>query len=285
MSKGDWWNYSWVVAPGCSKFGPECAHCWAEAMARRLQGMKKPGYEGLINERGMWSGKVSLLKDRIEIPVHLRKSRVIAVNLMGDLFHPQVPFEFIDKVFWMTGVAHWHTYMILTKRPERMVEFIRAREPRANVWLGTTAGTQHSANTRWSAMAWLAEAGWNTWVSSEPRLEAIDWHGWSFLKRLVTGGESGPYARPMPPASPRSDRDWCQAHGVEFWFKQWGEWGPPLRPSSLPATFAELQNAQLGELDQYPVTTIGNERLFRLGRKLAGRMLDGRIWGELKGVE
>ena len=192
---------------------------------------------------------------------------------MGDLFHPEVPFGFIGQVFLVMMQADRHHFMVLTKRPERLVEYLKnddwmtrhASQISKNICLGTTAGTQRSANERWGAMAWLAQQGWKTWVSSEPRLEKIDWHGWEFLKRMVTGGESGPYARPMNPVWPREDRDWCLEHGVAFWFKQWGEWGPEV-------TGVGLSN--------YPMTTMGNELVFRFGRKLAGRVLDGRTWEE-----
>jgi len=266
---GEWWNYSWNVAPGCTKVSDECAHCWALTMAKRLQGMKKPGYEGLVDAKGNWTGKVNLMNWRLEDPLKLKTPHVIAVNLMGDLFHPQIPDAFIGQVFGIMGKANQHTYMVLTKRPDRMLEVItrinRVFGALPNIWLGTTAGTQRSANERWSSMALIAQWGWNTWVSSEPRLEAIHWRGWAFLKMLVTGGESGPYARPMVPAWPRADRKWCEDHGVDFWFKQWGEWGP-----TPPVN---------GEESQLAVATFGDERMYRVGRKLAGRRLDGAICG------
>lgn len=272
---GEWWDYSWNVAPGCTKVSQECDHCWALSMAKRLQGMGKPGYEGLVDGKGNWSGKVNLINSKLEAPLELKKPHVIAVNLMGDLFHADVPDTFIARVFNTMFLADWHDFMVLTKRPERVVEVLQGwtkggcSQPLPNIWIGTTAGTQRSANERWAPMSLLAQVGWNTWVSSEPRLEAIDWHGWNFLKRMITGGESGPYARPMSPLWARADRDWCQRHGVAFWFKQWGEWAPMIsgmKVSDLP--------------QDYPVTTLGGEKLIRFGRKVAGRMLDGRTWEE-----
>jgi protein gp37 len=271
---GEWWDYSWNVAPGCTKVGPECEHCWALAMAKRLQGMRKPGYEGLVDDKGRWSGRVNLMPGRLEDPFRLQKPRVIAVNLMGDLFLMAVPDVFLERVFAIMSEAKRHTFMVLTKRPQRAVEFLERlphvysgylRSPIRNVWIGTTAGTQESANVRRRTMAWLAEQGWNTWVSSEPRLEAIDWSGWGFLKRMVTGGESGPNARPMDPAWPRADRDWCQKHGVAFWFKAWGEWGP-----EVPGV----------DLSHYFMTPFEDEVVFHLGKEQTGRILDGRTWEE-----
>jgi len=267
---GEWWDHSWNVAPGCTKVSPECDHCWALSMAKRLQGMGKPGYVGLVSEKGNWSGKVNLMDDRLKAPFDLKKPRVIAVNLMGDLFHPEVNDSFLFEVCVTMKLADWHTYMVLTKRPERAAAFIKKNAiiPISNVWIGCTAGTQRSANERWAPMSLMAQLGWNTWVSSEPRLEAIDWHGWNFLKRMVTGGESGPYARPMSVLWAREDRDWCQRQGVAFWFKQWGEWAPMI------------PGMKMYELPQdYPSTMMGGEKMVRFG-KLAGRVLDGRTWEE-----
>ena len=291
-NSGEWWDTSWNVAPGCTKVSPECDHCWALAMAKRLQGMKKPGYEGLVDEHGRWTGKVNLLASRWVEVLKLTGKRRIAVNLMGDLFHPAVPDKFILETFVMMKLAKPHNYFILTKRPDRMVEILACAydAPLLHVWLGTTVGTQLSANQRWSAMARLAQMGWNTWVSSEPLLEAVDWHFWDFLKLMVVGGESGPYARPMAPIWARTALNWCLQHNVEYHFKQWGEWGPSvthvadmpeggwsLRDASRrPPRAASLPN----KIDEsnYPYTTFGDEMVFRFGRKLAGRVLDGCVW-------
>lgn len=276
---GEWWNYSWNFVPGCTKCAPECANCWALAMAKRLQGMKKPGYEGLVNAKGQWTGRVNLIDSRLEDPLRLKKPKVIAINLMGDLFHPNVPFGFQQAVFDVMRKANWHTFMVLTKRPENAVGLLTTFEAMPHVWIGTTAGTQQSANERWSTMAWIDMQGWKTWVSSEPLLEHIDWHGWSFLKRLVDGGESGPYARVAAPFWFRSNRDWCLTHGVAYWHKQNGEWTPL---SAITPTSPRMQDQHSGGLDlsKYAMTTMGGEMLYRVGRKLAGRLLDGRTWEE-----
>ena len=102
---GEWWDYSWNVAPGCTKVSPEGDNCWALAMAKRLQGMKKLGYQGLVDPRGQWTGRINLLDERLEDPVHLKKPRVIAVNLMGDLFHPNIPFGWQRAAFSTTMAA------------------------------------------------------------------------------------------------------------------------------------------------------------------------------------
>ena len=275
MKDGKWWDYSWNVAPGCTKIGPECLNCWALTMAKRLRGMKKYGYSGLVDDRGQWTGRINLQEERLGVPLRLKKPRWIAVNLMGDLFHQDMPDWFQASVFRVMERANWHTYMVLTKRIEICAEFLRKVAPMAHVLIGTTAGTQRSANERWNAMAWIAQAGWNTWVSSEPRLEGIDWHGWEFLKWMVTGGESGPQARPMAPSWARGDRDWCRDHGVAFWFKQWGEWGPNAKDEGGKM---KDESQYLGHVFRRPL--LWDEMVFQFGRRLAGRVLDGKIHEE-----
>lgn len=221
---GQYWNYSWNIAPGCTKTSPECDHCWAAWMARRLGGMRKPGYEGLVDAKGNWTGRVNMIPDRLNVPLDLTVGKNIAVNLMGDLFHDKISDDFIAQVFAVMRQANWHMFLVLTKRPARVVDWLKGwgNVVLDNVMLGTTAGLQSTADLRWPAMAWIARCGWSTWVSSEPRLEAIDWHGWEFLDWMVTGGESGKGARVMAPAWALSDREWCAKKEIPFWFKQWG---------------------------------------------------------------
>ncbi len=217
-------NWAWNIAPGCVKKSPGCMNCWAEKMARRLQAAGTPGYQGLVNGNG-WTGKINLLKGKLFEPMRMRKPRVIAVNFMGDLFNRAVSERFILRAFDAMFVADWHIYQVLTKLPGRAAEVLKGLDPLPHVYIGASVEDQPRANARWSAMAWLAQRGWKTWASSEPRLGAINWHGWEFLSGLVTGGESGPGARPLQPDWARADRDWCQLHSIPFMFKQWGPRG------------------------------------------------------------
>lgn len=260
----EWWDVSWNLAVGCTKVSAECNHCWALEMARRLQGMKTDGYAGLVNKNGEWTGRVNLVTKRLQDPEKWKKPRRVAVNLMGDLFHREVPISFVLDVFRVMAETPRHTYLVLTKRPEIMAEIIKGAKiaPLAHVYLGATAGMQQRANESWSSMCFLAQSGWNTWVSSEPKIEHVDWHGWGFLKWMVTGGESGTYARPMAPWWVRGDRDWCARHGVPWWFKQWGEWGP----NSIYATV---------DVGRAPDASLGGETIYRLGRINTGSYLDG----------
>ena len=269
----DWWDYSWNLAVGCTKVSTECQHCWAEGMAKRLRAMGREEYQDVVTDQGHWTGCVSLVIDRLGDPLKLRKPRVIAVNLMGDLFHELVPDKFIAAVFRTMFLSAHHTYIVLTKRPERAAKIINAmvtdatgrQWPMANVWIGTSAGNQAGADKRREAMFVLASEGWNTWMSSEPRIGAIDWSGWEFLRWMATGGESGPGARPMDPAWARADREWASGHGVPWMFKQWGEWAPleSLTWIEDGTTFATA-----------PVTMESGARMVRVGKARAGHVLD-----------
>lgn len=266
----DWWNESWNIAPGCTKVSPECANCWAEKMARRLKAMGLTEYQDVVGgAASKWTGQVELARSRLGDPLRWRKPRVVAVNLMGDLFHKNVPFAFLADVFEVMRQANGHTFLILTKRAGRMLEFVNRyelpSEKFGHVWLGTSVGTQGTADKSRDDMAALARMGWQTWVSSEPRLEAVDWSGWEFLDWLATGGESGPQARPMHPDWVRADRDWCAAQGIRFMFKQWGEWVPL---DHMPWVTDRTR------LKYRPVSMDG-VTMCRVGRGLAGHVLDG----------
>lgn len=271
----DWWDYSWNLAVGCTKVSAECQHCWAEAMAKRLRAMGRPEYQDVVTDEGHWTNRISLVESRLGDPLRLRKPRVIAVNLMGDLFHPSVPLDFQRAVFDVMAQARQHIYILLTKRPDGMLAAVNQMEASAeqipHVWLGTSAGNQEGADKRRDSMWGLARMGWNTWVSSEPRLGPIDWTGWEFLKFAVTGGESGPRARIMDPAWPRADREWFKAHNIPWMFKQWGEWVPlDHLPWVTDATTF-----------RYKPMDMNGTMMCRVGKHLAGHVLDWEEWREL----
>jgi protein gp37 len=245
-------------------------------MAKRLKAMGRAEYQNVVNDHGHWTNRVTLVEARLGDPLRLRKPRVIAVNLMGDLFHPDVPSTFVADVFNVMFQARQHVYLILTKRPDRMLAFWNrvlaedwgiSHEPMDHVWLGTSAGDQAGADERRDSMWGLSQMGWNMWVSSEPRIGAIDWNGWEFLKWMATGGESGPKARVMQAKWARADRDWCHAHNVKFMFKQWGEYVP-------------LDHLKVGERTTFkhrPVEVNGTV-MVKVGKALAGHVLDGQVY-------
>jgi protein gp37 len=231
---------TWNPITGCTKVSPGCAHCYAEKMAKRLKAMGRPEYQDAVNGDGRWTGKITLVPERLDQPLRWRKPRMVFVNSMSDLFHEEVPDDFIIKVFARMTAFTEHTYQVLTKRPERMRDFViqnaygLANWP--NIWLGTTVENQQTADER---IPWLLQTPAAVrFLSCEPLLGPIDLelvnadvspidfarlHG---LHWIIVGGESGSNARPMHPDWVRTLRDQAMVAGVPFFFKQWGAWQP-----------------------------------------------------------
>jgi len=206
-----WAEESWNPTTGCTKISPGCTHCWAERMAWRLQGMGQVRYA-----RGF---QVTTHEDLLEKPLHWAKSRLVYVSFMGDLFHEQVPDEFIMRVFDVMARAPRHRFHVLTKRPERLAR-LSARLPwPANVWAGATiedAAHVHRADQ-------LRQTGAAVkYLVLEPLLGPIDDLDLAGIDWVILGGESGPGARPLHIDWVRSVRDQCFAASVPFYFKQWG---------------------------------------------------------------
>ena len=207
----EWTGSTWNPVTGCVKISPGCKHCYAERMARRLQAMGQPNY---VNGFAL-----ALHEHVIELPLNWKKPQTIFVNSMSDLFMKGVPKEFILKVFEVMRKAHWHTFQVLTKRSERLLELSPELKWAPNIWMGVSVENQDCTHR----IDHLRETGAITkFLSLEPllgplpnmKLDGIDW--------VIVGGESGPGARPMDASWVIDIRNQCLKSKVPFFFKQWG---------------------------------------------------------------
>lgn len=318
-TKIEWTDKSWNCIRGCSLVSDGCRNCYAMRQAHRFSGEGQP-YHGLtvLTSTGpKWNGDITLVPDKLGEPLHWKKPARIFVNSMSDVFHEGVDDSYIDRIFGVMQMCPQHIFQILTKRPERMMKYMnepgrggavmlaaereafdedtlvsrggtlpKAAEyatdpppgellirikggtwPPPNVWLGTSVENQKTANERIPYLCNTKAAV--HWLSIEPLLAPVSIH---FITRytdeikwVVVGGESGPGARPIDPDWVRLLRDQCAATGTPFFFKQWGEYLPTGQRS-------------VGA-DGGPIVNI-TDKPAKLGKHLAGRLLDGREWNE-----
>ena len=219
-SRISWTQATWNPLAGCTKVSPGCEHCYAEVMSRRLAAMHKQGYENVINAKGKWNNHVEMIPGALSKPLHWKKPRMIFVNSMSDLFHKNVPEWFIASVFEVMMKADWHTYQVLTKRPERMLEVLRGVKFADHIWLGVTMENQETADERAKYFRRVGPA--LRFLSLEPMLEPIEI---PFIEKwdwVIVGGESGPGARPFEWDWARSVRDQCREYDIPFFMKQGG---------------------------------------------------------------
>lgn len=311
LAKGRYWKKSWGLVSGCTPCSPGCTHCRALAMERRFRFRPYPG-----DKSGLHNNSIQIHPERLDIPLKRKKPTVFA--LWNDLFHEDVKERFIAEAWDFMTRCLEHKFLVLTKRPERVASWAKSWRllPFPNIWIGVTICNQAEADEKIPLLLQIPAA--MRWVSLEPLLGPIDLSQWFWefnenyqpprfldegeryevkpnipshkIQWLVCGGETGPGARPMHPDWVRSIRNQCQAAGVPFFFKGSGEW----------------REAEYGDKKQNPiiVTMLNNGRirrgsdfrddddglnpilLARVGRKAAGRLLDGRTWNELpiKGV-
>ncbi len=212
----EWTEHTWNPVVGCTKVSAGCKHCYAEVMAHRLQAMGAPGYE-----RGF---KLNLRPEKLDEPLTRKKPTVYFVNSMSDLFHPQVPDWFIDQVFATMRAADWHIYQVLTKRPERLAAYLGRRKVPNHIWLGTSVENKRHGVPRIDHLRKVRATV--RFLSVEPLLEDVGKINLQGINWVIVGGESGFGARPMKPEWARNVREQCLAAGVEFFFKQWGAYGP-----------------------------------------------------------
>ncbi len=305
-TKIEWTDATWNPVTGCTQVSPGCDHCYALTLAERFRGTPSHYFENGFD--------VTLRPDKLDQPLRWTKPRRIFVTSMSDLFHSDVPDEYIARAFAVMALAPQHTFQVLTKRHGRMrsllpspafedqVRAVSGIEtgwdyygtwPLPNVWLGVSVEDQSRADLRIPALMETPAAV--RFVSCEPLLGPVTlthlhshcpthdfaggfcsgpcpdrrWPDW-----VIVGGESGRGARPMHPDWARSLRDQCQAAGVAFHFKQWGEWvTEDQAPEDI--TLPGISWSHLGD---------GGPSVYKVGKHNAGRELDGRTWDEMPGA-
>lgn len=213
-TKIEWTDKTWNPITGCTKKSAGCANCYAEVMSRRLKAMRLNKYRNGF--------ELTLHEDDLDEPLKWEKSHNIFVCSMSDIFHEDVPFEFVDKIMITINKTPQHRYQILTKRAKRMAEYFKTRCIPQNVWLGVTVECATS-KMRIDQLRILNATV--KFLSCEPliedlgelNLEGIDW--------VIVGGESGQKARPMKPDWAINIKEQVERQGAAFFFKQWGTWG------------------------------------------------------------
>jgi len=210
-SQIEWTESTWNPLTGCTKISPGCKHCYAERMARRLKAMGQPNYSNGF--------KLAMHVNAVRTPLKMKKSQMIFVNSMSDLFHEDVPLEFIQDVFETMNKAEWHTFQVLTKRSERLLELGGKLTWTPNIWMGVSV---ESTDYKFRIDHLRKTGAKVKFLSVEPllgplgklKLNSIDW--------VIVGGESGPGARPMELAWVIEIKKQCERDNVPFFFKQWG---------------------------------------------------------------
>lgn len=214
-SRIEWTEQTWNPTVGCTKISPGCKHCYAETMARRLKAMGTRGYENGFEP--------TLLPYRLDEPLKRKTPTVYFVNSMSDVFHEDMPFDYIDRIFKTIKQTPQHTYQILTKRAARMAKYFETRVVPRNAWLGVSVEDQKHGVPRVDHLRRVNAS--IRFLSVEPLLEDLGNVDLTDIHWVIVGGESGPKARPMQKEWVEYIRVQCEEAGVAFFFKQWGGWG------------------------------------------------------------
>ncbi len=207
----EWTESTWNPVTGCTKISPGCKHCYAERMAKRLHAMGQPNYKNEF--------RLTLQPHALELPLTWKKPQVIFVNSMSDLFHKDVPVDFILRVFDVMGRANWHQYQILTKRADRLEELDPLLAWQPHIWMGVSV---ESDAYRFRIDHLRKTHAHIKFLSLEPLLGPLDKLKLTAIDWAIVGGESGPGARPMDVEWATGIRDQCVRAKVPFFFKQWG---------------------------------------------------------------
>ncbi len=215
-SKIEWTEATWNPVRGCTKISPGCKHCYASVFAERFRGVPGHPYEQGFDLR--------LVPGKLAEPLRWRSPRTIFVNSMSDLFHPQVPDDYIAAVAEVMQVARWHVFQVLTKRGDRMAELLggrlRSAASEPHIWWGVSVENRTHGLPRIDQLR--SSAATTRFLSIEPLLEDLGAVNLSTIDWVIVGGESGAGARTLQKAWVTSIRDQCINAGVPFFFKQWG---------------------------------------------------------------
>ena len=207
----EWTNMTWNPVTGCTKISQGCKNCYAERMANRLRLMGSPRYTDGF--------RLTLHPDLVDLPRRWRRPRLIFVNSMSDLFHEDVPLEFIQRVFETMVACPHHVFQVLTKRAERVRDDSEHLPWPANVWMGVSVEDEAVLHRVDSLRVTPAAI---RFLSCEPLIGPLPSLDLSGIHWVIAGGESGPNARSLDPGWIRDIRDQCSRAGVAFFFKQWG---------------------------------------------------------------
>ncbi len=211
ISDIEWTQATWNPLTGCNKISPGCKHCYAERLASRLKAMGNPNYRNGF--------KLTLQYQALSLPLSWKKPKIIFVNSMSDLFHKDVPDDFIMNVFQVMEKADWHQFQLLTKRSERLLNMSKALPWPKNIWMGVSVENQEYT----FRIDDLRRTGAQIkFISFEPLLGPISKVNLKNIDWAIIGGESGPGARPMEKKWVKEIHQHCRKAKVAFFFKQWG---------------------------------------------------------------
>ena len=260
-SKIEWTDATWNPVRGCTKVSPGCVHCYAETFAERFRGVPGHPFEFGFDLR--------IVPEKLEDPLRWGTSRMIFVNSMSDLFHKDIPDDYIISVARVMTAANWHTYQVLTKRADRLQSLLKGKlrfaAEQNHIWWGVSVENRQHGLPR---VDLLRESPATVrFLSVEPLLEELGAINFDGISWVIVGGESGPGARPMNVSWVRSIRAQCRAAGVAFFFKQWGGVRKSQTGRSLDGrTYSEFpERVQIAP----PTLNVRRERLERLEAQLA----------------
>lgn len=265
----EWADATWNVWTGCTRVSEGCTRCYAERLAAtRMKHL--PQYAPATDEHGRWTRVITIHEPAWDLPLRWTRPRRIFVNAQSDTFHEAAPPWALLKLFCIMESTPRHTFMVLTKRADRMRKYLwstLAAEARRHIWLGVTVESADYLNRVDELRDTPAAI---RFLSIEPLLGPIPNLNLEGIHAVIVGGESGPGARPMHPDWARDVRDQCAAAGIAFFFKQWGEW-------------AEQDGRQRSREQSYIGAPHRPVVFERVGKRAAGRILDGRTHDDLPG--